>query len=242
MALLQHFENSGAWLFRWRSYLPLILFAVLLYGLRGFHYPNDSHSLEITWELICFAVGLLGLFIRIYTVGFAASATSGRVTRAQEAAALNTTGVYSAVRHPLYLGNYLMWIAAALLTRSVWVFLVISLAFWLYYERIMFAEEAFLRSRFGAAYDAWASRVPAFVPSFRNWVSSGQPFELRRVMRRERSGLLGLIVTFAVFNAYVESRYNRAFHVDPVWLALTGFGLLFYAVMEIDKKRVRRRA
>jgi protein-S-isoprenylcysteine O-methyltransferase Ste14 len=240
VALLQHFERSGQWLFRWRSYLPLLLFVILIFGVRGYHYPNDSHSLEITWELVCLGVGLLGLVVRAVTIGYAATGSSGRVTRKQEAAALNTSGIYSTVRHPLYLGNYLMWISVALLSRNVWVVLVISLIFWLYYERIMFAEEAFLRGKFGPAYDAWAARVPAFIPRFGSWVSAGVAFQTKRVMRSERSGLLGLIICFAAFNAYVESRYESRFRVDQLWLILTVLALLFYAVLEIDKKRSRR--
>ena len=46
----------------------------------------------------------------------------------------------------------------------------IGLVFWLYYERIMLAEEEFLRARYGKAFDDWAARTPAFLPNFRHWV------------------------------------------------------------------------
>ena len=62
---------------------------------------------------------------------------------------LNTSGLYSVVRHPLYLGNYLMWLGVALFSRTWWAPVIVSLVFWLYYERIMFAEEEFLRRQFG---------------------------------------------------------------------------------------------
>ena len=241
MALLQHFEKSGSWLFRWRSYLPVLLFVVLLFGLRGFHYPNGSHNLETTWQLICFAIGLLGLILRGYTIGHAARSTSGRITRKQEAASLNTTGIYSIVRHPLYVGNYLMWLSVSLLTRNIWVVLVISLIFWLYYERIMFAEEAFLRGKFGAAFEDWASRVPAFLPRLHGWAAAEYSFQPGRVLRSERSALISLVLCFAAFDAYVDSRALGTFHIDKLWIAMVIFALLFYFVIEVTRKRARTR-
>jgi len=239
LALREHFENSGAWLFRWRSYLPLILFVFVFLGLKHYRYPGGSHALQTAWEIFCLMIGLLGEGVRAYAIGYVAMGTSSRVARAQEADALNTTGLYSAVRHPLYLGNYLMWLSVALLTRNVWVPLIISLAFWIYYERIMAAEEAFLRSRFGAVFERWANLTPAFLPSFRNWHAPEGSFQLRRVLRRERSSILGLIVTFVVVATYIDSRIYRQFHIDVFWFVLLAAAVTFYAVMEIDKRRRR---
>jgi len=83
----------------------------------------------------------LGLFIRAYAVGHTPANTSGRNTKEQLADELNTTGIYSMVRHPLYLGNFFMWLGAAVLTKNGWFIVAFILLYWIYYERIMFAEE-----------------------------------------------------------------------------------------------------
>ncbi|MBW6498500.1 MAG: DUF1295 domain-containing protein [Bacteroidales bacterium] len=66
--------------------------------------------------VICLFFCLLGFGIRIYIVGHTPKNTSGRNTSGQLADELNTTGVYSVVRHPLYLGNFFMWLGMAVIT------------------------------------------------------------------------------------------------------------------------------
>ncbi|WP_154855665.1 methyltransferase family protein [Cyclobacterium xiamenense] len=92
--------------------------------------------------------------------------TSGKNTRVgQVADQLNTLGIYSTVRHPLYLGNFISWFAIALLTANYWFVCVFILIYWLYYERIAMAEKQFLRRKFGSKYLHWADAVPAFIPN-----------------------------------------------------------------------------
>ena len=103
MALREHFEDSGHWLFRWRSYLPLVGLAVILLALREYEYPGHSETLDHLWEAVCLFVSFAGLAIRSYTIGHTPKGTSGRNTKHQVADRLNTTGAYSLVRNPLYL-------------------------------------------------------------------------------------------------------------------------------------------
>ena len=146
MGMREEFEAAGNWLFRRRGYLPLLLFPLLLLAASGDTAQAGGSGLGAVWEAFCVAVALGGLALRIATVGFVPKDTSQRNTGRPQAETLNTTGLYSVVRHPLYVGNYLMWLGVALFTRAWWAPVIVSLVFWLYYERIMFAEEEFLRS------------------------------------------------------------------------------------------------
>ena len=96
---------------------------------------------------------------------------------------LNTKGIYSLVRHPLYSGNYFMWLGIMVYVSNVWFVVVCSLIHWLY-ERIMFAEEAFLRGKFGQAYLDWSVGVP-FWPRSLRWTAPDVQFSLRNVLKRE---------------------------------------------------------
>ncbi len=55
MPLIEEFELEGQWLFRWRSYLPLVMVAVMFGGLEYFDYPYGSHLLDQLWEVLCLA-------------------------------------------------------------------------------------------------------------------------------------------------------------------------------------------
>ena len=139
MALVHEFENSGNWLFKRRSWLPVFMIAA---GIVMMYLGNRQAILfDMRDELIFLGVSLFGQVIRILTVGFTPKNTSGRnTTDGQVADELNVTGIYSLVRHPLYLGNFFMWFGPVLFLRSTGVIIVFILIYWLYYERIMFAE------------------------------------------------------------------------------------------------------
>jgi protein-S-isoprenylcysteine O-methyltransferase Ste14 len=187
--------RSGDWLFRWRSYPPLVSLAAVLVATSLDPVPYGGAAATSIWIAAGLMLGLLGLAIRGWAIGFAPQGTSGRGTLAMRADTLNTTGLYSAVRHPLYLGNLLLWVGVATISgRPSMVFLTLVL-FWLVYERIMIAEERFLFGRFGPAFAEWAERTPAFVPSFRRWVPSSYDFHLRFLLGRDYHALFGFIVS-----------------------------------------------
>ncbi|MDI3526852.1 MAG: hypothetical protein PWR03_1035 [Tenuifilum sp.] len=198
MALIETFPRQGDFLFRYRSYLPVLL---VFAGLGYYVYLHlvDSYSFSPSYFLGCFIVSLIGLAIRVITIGYTPKNTSGRNTQTQVADTVNKTGMYSLVRHPLYLGNFFMWFGLSLLTQSIWFNVFFLMFFWLYYERIMYAEEAFLRGKFGEEYLNWANSVPTFIPRKFRWRSPGLFFSVRNVIKRESIGLFKLVLLFFVF-------------------------------------------
>lgn len=239
MGLREEFERTGNWLFRRRGYLPLLLFPLLLAAARGSTYPRGDHRLDLAWEGVCLLVSLIGLALRIGTVGFVPRDTSGRNTGGQLAGSLNTSGLYSVVRHPLYLGNYLMWLGVALFARSWWAPVIVSLVFWLYYERIMFAEEEFLRRKFGPRYTAWAAITPAFLPRLTLWRRPGVPFCLLTVLRREHSSLLALMASLTALEVASDYAYTGHLVVDPVWGTALAVTLVLCLALRAVKHRTR---
>jgi protein-S-isoprenylcysteine O-methyltransferase Ste14 len=239
MGLREEFEATGNWLFRRRGYLPLLLFPLLLVAARESAYPAGEHGLDLAWEAVCLLLALIGLGLRIGTVGFVPRDTSGRNTGGQLAGSLNTSGFYSVVRHPLYLGNYLMWLGVALFPRSWWAPVIVSLVFWLYYERIMFAEEEFLRRKFGPLYTAWAAITPAFLPRLTLWRRPGVRFCFLTVLRREHSSLLALMASLTALEVASDYSYTGRLMVDPVWGTALAVTLVLCLAVRAVKHRTR---
>ncbi len=148
MSLREEIEKQGNWLFRYRSYISLIFLPLFLLALKDTEVIEKifGDSIEDAWEVFCVVIST-GLFIRCLTIGYVPKGTSGRNTNKQRADRLNTTGMYSVVRHPLYLGNFLIMLGMMMFIQVWWIVIISVLAFWLYYERIIFAEEEFLRKK-----------------------------------------------------------------------------------------------
>jgi len=187
---------------------------------------------------LCLLVSLAGLAIRIYTVGFTPANTSGRNTEEQVADTLNTKGIYSTVRHPLYLGNFFMWIGPALISTNPWFILSFCFVYWLYYERIMFAEEQFLLGKFAEQYTDWAARVPAFIPSLKTFEKPALPFSIRKVLKKEKNGLAAIFMIFSLFDisrvyALSTYKYNVVLHV------VTALSILLYFILRYLKKNTQ---
>ena len=234
MKLLDQLVEDGDRLFRWRSYLPLVLIPVVIAGVFTTPPPFSTRSSERIWECVSVAVALAGLALRIWAVGSAPSGTSERSTVNPRASQLRTTGPYSVLRHPLYVANGLMAFGLSLFPGIWYLPIILVLATWLYYERIAVREEAFLADRFGAEFESWSSRVPASWPAFASYTRSAIPYSWKKVLRHEFHGLLVVAAGTFVFDAIQESRRARAWHVDATWLwffaASTALFLIFAAL------------
>lgn len=239
MPLLENLEKQGNYLFKYRGTLPLAIVCtgiLLDFDSRLSLYKTMNTLGFRSYELLCLAVALTGLFIRIVTVGYTPEGTSGRNTDQQEAASLNTSGMYSMVRHPLYLANFFMWLGACLMIYNFSFTIIIILIFWIYYERIMFAEEQFLRRKYGEVYLNWASKTPTFIPRFRNWSSPSLSFNYRKVLRQEKTGFCALLILFFILD-FTREIGNLKIFFSEEWYWTMGLiiGLLSYLILKFLK-------
>ena len=139
MALVQSFEKQGNFLFKYRGQLPVLLFILSVPFIYLTDYTLINYKAHNLFMLTSISISSLGFFVRFYTIGTTPKGTSGRNTKEQVADVLNSSGMYSMLRHPLYLGNYLIWLGISLASFNIYFAVIMSLLFWIYYERIMFA-------------------------------------------------------------------------------------------------------
>jgi protein-S-isoprenylcysteine O-methyltransferase Ste14 len=198
--------------------IPLIVLPLLVLVLPEAERAEDAlgeqGSAMVEW--LAFAVAFSGLALRCVTVAFAPEGTSSRDTRALRAPSLNTVGAYSLVRNPLYLGSALMWVGAAMSLRVWWFVLLVALIYWVYVERLILTEEAFLDGQFGEQFRRWAAQTPAFLPSLAGWRPATGKIQWRRVLS-EHNGLLGLSFAFLVMQVLEDQLFES--EPWPKWYA-----------------------
>lgn len=188
--------------------------------------PFASEAMDRVWFWCAFAIASAGAMVRVITSGFAALGTSGRAKSAPEAAELNTTGPYSLVRNPLYVGRILNFTGLAMMSGS-WVFgaIVCVLAIFIYTQISAF-EASFLREKFGDAHAKWAAEVPALMPRFTGWVKPKYPFWWKRMIWREQNKLFLLATTvFLVWFARLGFDFEQLTSAQRNWVY--AYGALF---------------
>lgn len=241
MALQEELKKDGDFLFKYRSYLPLALLVIGLWvKIYQEKYVGEANEWMVSEILVMtsFSVGILGLLVRIFTVGYTPENTSGRNTKeGQVADVLNTTGIYSVIRNPLYVGNFLMWLAVGMFTGNIWFVLTFILSFWIYYERIIYAEESFLRGKFGDQYLNWTLKTPAFIPRHFKFKKPSIPFSIKKVMKKEKNGLFALFLVFYLFETVGDYVVTGTYVFEQNWLSIgTIISGVVYFILKYIKK------
>jgi len=239
MALREEYERVGHFLFKYRSYIPLFLLPLFI----GFYYTqrdNAGYYLhDTTFIIASIAVCVLGLAIRASAVGYASPNTSGRNINSQRADHLNTTGLYSVMRHPLYLGNVLMWIGLSLRAKSLWLTAVNILFFSLYYEKIIYTEEEFLRSKFGSTFEEWANKTPLFPIHWGLWQPNTNPFLWKKVFRKEQDTFYAFAVCVCFPEFFYFAICKLQFSLTSWWVCFIVASTLCYLALKVMKKKTK---
>ncbi|HSE41469.1 MAG TPA: isoprenylcysteine carboxylmethyltransferase family protein [Acidobacteriota bacterium] len=120
---------------------------------------------------------------------------------------LTTGGPYRFVRNPLYIGSFLIAIGFALISGSIWVWIIIVAYFLLVYVPVVLYEESVLRNKF-PDFAEYASKVPRFIPAFHLYESTSTKFSFEQVLRnKEYNAILGIVVAYALI--VIDSAYLK---------------------------------
>ena len=240
--LSRRLADQGLFLFRHRGLFVVFLLpaaALAILERRSAALPADP---GLGWFAVCLAVSLLGMAVRTVAVGSAPPGASTRSVRGPSASRLNTTGMYSLSRHPIYLGNLFVLLGFALAVRSWWFVVTAVLIYWLLYERVIAAEERFLDERFGVRHRRWTERTPTFWPRPGLWTSPETRFSWRTVILREYNSPLLIAATFLflrIVDQVIVGRLSAgAWLRQDLTLAGSVLGL---AVIVSVLRRVRKR-
>ncbi|MFW9806547.1 MAG: methyltransferase family protein [Candidatus Thorarchaeota archaeon] len=125
----------------------------------------DSFLLRITtflwsWTYFWVFAGVGGVIIIVAAYFINASHKDLLNTQADE---LATSGVFSRVRHPMYLGSHLVYLGLAVITFSLASIVVWIVAFAVYNDLANY-EEIRLEERFGEEYHQYQKNVRKWIP------------------------------------------------------------------------------
>lgn len=246
MALVDTMVSNGLRLFKYRGQIPVLIFLLAVPVLFTtnqslYSYLNDNQLPLVAFTLISVILVAAGMALRAYTVCTTPKGTSGRNTDRQVADVLNTKGIYSVVRHPLYLANYLIWAGLLVYTMNAFAFVIVSLVYWIYYERIMLAEESFLRTKFGNQFEEWARQVPAFVPKMSIFKPGTMRFSWKTFIRREYATLMSVVVTYTVIDYILFYLISAHSYSDLLIVRPSMIVAIVYAVMAVSIKIVKHK-
>jgi protein-S-isoprenylcysteine O-methyltransferase Ste14 len=230
-------EKLGNQFFKYRGQIPVLFFLLAFFLMH--YFPAQNKWLDQSNTLIAVSLVVLGHIIRALAVGKRAAHTSGRNRDEQVAEALNSTGIYSMVRHPLYLGNITTYMGWVVFTGIEWLIPAMLIGFLFYYRFIIYAEEQFLTRKFGQDYLDWKSATPLLLPAFWKFKANPQPFSFKTILENEYSGIAASMTTAWVllaFQWYVLGQFQEK---SLLILAMALFIAVFTLGLRYLKKKTQ---
>jgi protein-S-isoprenylcysteine O-methyltransferase Ste14 len=190
----------GRFLFRFRGVVfpALLLFALLVATPR--HLLSDAKA-DAWLDVVGALVALLGLGVRAVTIGYEYIVRGGR-NKQVYADNLVQGGVYAHTRNPMYVGNGLLVLGCALILHAPEFYLVALPLTALVYASIIAAEEAYLRDKFGAEFEAYRARVNRILPRLSAFgrLTEGMRFNWRRLLVKEYNTVFMAVLAILVLS------------------------------------------
>jgi protein-S-isoprenylcysteine O-methyltransferase Ste14 len=227
----------GNFLFRFRNGLfPLAILLVLLPGRELFADPLVAVVMGI-------GIALLGQLVRCITIGFEYIIRGGLNGRVY-AENLVTEGIYRLCRNPMYVGNLLIAAGLAVASNVLTCLLVVIPLYAFVFIAIVAAEEAFLRNKFGAAYDRYVADVPRWLPRLvaLGEVLRGGRFHWKRVLVKEFQTPFGWITMMLVVTLWhFASRHTLTLRHGTVRTLIVAYAVLAVLYVSIRYLKLSRR-
>jgi len=178
-------ERWGTFLFKYRdAVFPAVILATIIATRPRF--PGGSRAADLWLDLVGILVAAAGQLLRITVIGYRYIVRGGK-NRQVHAEDLVTDGIFALARNPLYVGNILVLFGIFIIWNAPLLYLI-AVPFTLFgYMGIVAAEEAFLRAKFGQAYEDYCRTTNRWIPNLRKMrmAIDGIPFNWRRVLLRE---------------------------------------------------------
>ena len=223
----------GNFLFRFRSFTPVPLIIVVFVFFRPEINPAMNNVLIISGLLVMFS----GELIRIISVGFSFTGTSGRESflRADN---LNVSGIYSVIRNPLYIGNLLIYTGLLIAYSNIYALIFFDLLLIVQYYFIVLAEENFLKETYGDEYLSYKKIVKSILPRFGNYKKPENKFNKLKVIFKENDSIFNALVIFGIIELYKGYISTGGIVHGKSYSVYFGVLIISYIIIKILKKKI----
>jgi hypothetical protein len=158
-----------------------------------------------------------------------------------KADALNTTGIYSIVRNPLYIGNFFMFTGLVVVYANIFAVMVFAVFALLQYYFIILSEEDFLKKEYGRDYETYCDRVRRIIPTFKDYKKNQNPFNLKKVFFKENDSVFNMLVLYILVLLYKEKVFTGSIGRSFVYIIPGVILMAAYIIVKIIKRRGRRK-
>lgn len=119
---------------------------------------------------------------------------------------LASTGAYSLVRHPLYLGNFLILIGFTLASGNLYVVIGVVFFFLFYYPTAIRYEDQKLEGIFGEEWRKWSKNIPGMFPTGLKWVpNTDSEWDMNQSLFRNGELVYTVFEVFAAFLLWYQA-------------------------------------
>jgi protein-S-isoprenylcysteine O-methyltransferase Ste14 len=184
---------------KFRDYHQYLAYPVIILSLLFFSptFVKSDHMLDEFLDVFGVAVACAGQALRIWTRG-----TNRKVP------GVRSFGPYRFIRHPLYVGNFLIALGLLIVFHAPQAYFVILPFLAFVYSTAAEEKDDRLAKKWGAAYTAYRAKVPRFVPWFGRVLKGGQSssFDLWQGLSKESKSLCGILAGALALEVYADFR------------------------------------
>jgi CTP:phosphocholine cytidylyltransferase-like protein len=103
----------------------------------------------------------------------------------------------------------------------------------------MFAEEQYLRKKFGEIYDKWSETVSPFIPFSFNYIAPKLPFSVRNVLKREYNSFINIFAIFTLLDLFRNYFLSGRIYFTTMWIYLMASSFVIWISVRTIHKRTK---
>ena len=181
---------------------------------------------------------LLGEALRLWANGYVGHVKvnwTEKERTAQKIGQLITAGPYEHIRHPLYLGTFLIGLGFCITSRNIWLGITAVVLFSIVYNQKVREEEEVLLHEWGQEYDEYQQLVPRWGISFSSYHESRGVWNWQGIWAsKELKTVIWVIICLIAL--YLKKEGLR----HPLLILLCVILIISDGVLELWKHRIEK--